>query len=150
LFMAHVGVEPFPESRLVTITVTHTSAKKAALWANTLADVYIESTIEGRVETAKKAYDWLQEWLTATQGTMREAQNKLFQSYQNQDLFVPEGSVCAVSTSIPRLNDDYIAARPRRITIEAAVQQVRDMRARGESLDAVPQVAVDPVIVGLN
>ena len=55
LFMSHVGVEPIPESRLVTVTVTHTSPKEAALWANTLADVYIESTLEARMETARKA-----------------------------------------------------------------------------------------------
>ena len=150
LFMAHVGVEPIPESRLVTVTVTHTSPKEAALWANTLADVYRESSLEGRLDNAKKAYEWLQGRLSATQASMREAQDKLFKSYQTQDLFVPEGSVSAVSTSITRLNDDYIAARTRRITIEAAVQQVRDMRARGESLDSVPQVAADPVVVGLN
>ena len=150
LFMAHVGVEPIPESRLVTVTVTHPSPKEAALWANTLADVYRESSLEGRIDNAKKAYEWLQGRLSATQGSMREAQDKLFKSYQTQDLFVPEGSVSAVSTSITRLNDDFIAARTRRITIEAAVQQVRDMRARGESLDSVPQVAADPVVVGLN
>jgi len=150
LFMAHVGVQPIPESRLVTVTVTHTSPKEAALWANTLADVYRDSSLEGRVETAKKAYEWLQGRLSATQASMREAQDKLFKSYQTQDLFVPEGSVSAVSTSITRLNDDYIAARTRRITIEAAVQQVRDMRARGESLDSVPQVAADAGVVGLN
>ncbi len=150
LFMSHVGVEPIPESRLVTVTVTHTSPKEAALWANTLADVYRDSSLEGRVETAKKAYEWLQGRLSATQASMREAQDKLFKSYQTQDLFVPEGSVSAVSTSITRLNDDYIAARTRRITIEAAVQQVRDMRARGESLDSVPQVAADAGVVGLN
>ena len=150
LFMAHVGVEPIPESRLVTVTVTHPSPKEAALWANTLADVYRDASLEGRLDNAKKAYEWLQGRLTATQGSMREAQEKLFKSYQTQDLFVPEGSVSAVSTSITRLNDDFIAARTRRITIEAAVQQVRDMRARGESLDSVPQVAADPVVVGLN
>ena len=150
LFMSHVGVEPFPESRLVTVTVTHTNPKEAALWVNALAEVYIESSLEGRVETARKAYEWLQERLTATQVSMREAQDKLFKSYEGQDLFVPEGSVSAVSTSIAKLNDDYISARTRRITIEAAVQQVRDMRAAGQSLDTIPQVAADSVILGLN
>ena len=118
LFMAHVGVEPIPESRLVTVTVTHPSPKEAALWANTLADVYRDASLEGRLDNAKKAYEWLQGRLTATQGSMREAQEKLFKSYQTQDLFVPEGSVSAVSTSITRLNDDFIAARTRRITID--------------------------------
>ena len=150
LFMSHVGVEPFPETRLVTVSVTHTNPKEAALWVNALADVYIESSLEGRVETARKAYEWLQERLTATQASMREAQDKLFKSYEGQDLFVPEGSVSAVSTSIAKLNEDYISARTRRIAIEAAVQQVRDMRAAGQSLDTIPQVAADSVILGLN
>jgi len=150
LFMAHVGVEPYPESRLVTITVTHTDPKEAALWVNALAEVYIDSSLESRMDSAKKAVVWLQERLSATQANMREAQEKLFKGLEGQDLFVPEGSVSAVSTSIAKLNDDYIAARTRRITIEAAVQQARDMRDRGESLESIPQVASDPVVAGFN
>ena len=150
LFMSHVGVEPYPESRLVTVSVTHPNPKEAALWANTLAEVYIESSLEGRVETAKKAYEWLQERLTATQASMREAQDKLFKSYEGQDLFVPEGSVSAVSTSITKLNEDYIAARTRRITIEAAVQQARDMRAAGREPGRHSPGGLRLAVVGVN
>ncbi len=45
LFMGHVGVEPVPESRLVLVTVTHRDPAEAALWANTLGDVYIEQSL---------------------------------------------------------------------------------------------------------
>src|SRR5262245_215836 len=45
LFMSHVGVEPVTESRLVVVTVIHQNPNEAALWANTLADVYIEQTL---------------------------------------------------------------------------------------------------------
>jgi capsular exopolysaccharide synthesis family protein len=150
LFMSHVGVEPVPESRLVVVSVIHTVPKEAALWANTLADVYIEQTLASRVESARKAYEWLQERLADTQRGMRDAQDKLFKSYQSQDLFVPEGSVSAVTSSITKLNDDYIQAQARRITIEAALKQVADMRKKGQSLDTVPQVAADPVVLGFN
>ncbi len=150
LFMTHVGIDPVPESRLVLVQVTHTDPKEAALWANTLADVYIEESLASRVETARKAYDWLQDRLAATQKNMREAQNRLFKSYQSQDLFVPEGSVSAVSASITKLNQDYIDAQSRRIALEAALNQVADMRKRGESLDSVPQVATDSMVLGLN
>lgn len=150
LFMSHVGVVPIPESRLVTVTVTHRDPKEAALWANTLADVYIEHSLETRIEAARQAYDWLQERLSATQEEMREAQDRLFRSYQTQDLFVPEGSVSAVSTSIAKLNEDYVQAQARRIEIEAALKQAREMRDRGESLDAIPQVASDAVVIGFN
>jgi capsular exopolysaccharide synthesis family protein len=150
LFMGHVGVEPVPESRLVLVTVTHRDPRDAALWANTLADVYIEQSLATRVESARKAYEWLQERLSATQQGMKDAQDRLFQSYRTQDLFVPEGSVSAVSTSIAKLNEDFVQAQARRIEIEAAIKQAAEMQARGEELDSLPQVAGDPVVTGFN
>ncbi len=150
LFMAQVGVEPVPESRLAFVSVTHRDPREAALWANTLAEVYIEQSLASRVDSARKAYEWLQERLTATQQGMKDAQDKLFQSYRSQDLFVPEGSVSAVSSSIARLNEDFIQAQARRIAIEAALKQAREMQARGEELDALPQVATDPAVAAFN
>ena len=150
LFMSHVGVEPVPESRLVLVTVTHRDPREAALWANTLGDVYIEQSLATRVESARKAMEWLQERLAATQQGMRDAQDRLFQSYRSQDLFVPEGSVTAVSTSIAKLQEDFVQAQARRIAIEAALKQASEMRARNEDLDALPQVAADPVVTGFN
>jgi capsular exopolysaccharide synthesis family protein len=150
LFMGHVGVEPVPESRLVLVTVTHRDPREASLWANTLGDVYIEQSLATRVESAQKAMEWLQERLTATQAGMRDAQDRLFQSYRTQDLFVPEGSVTAVSTSIARLQEDFVQAQARRIAIEAALKQAGEMRVGGEGFDALPQVAADPVVNGFN
>ena len=150
LLMAGVSIEPLPDSRLALIQVTHTDPREAALWANTLADVYIEQSLESRVDAARKAYDWLQERLSATQKNMREAQDKLFRSYQSQDLFVPEGSVSAVTTSITKLNTDFIEAQSRRIALEAALNQAAEMRRKGPGLDALPQVASDQLILGLN
>ena len=59
LFMSYVGVEPVPESRLVLVTVTHRDPREAALWANTLGDVYIEQSLATRVESARRAMEWL-------------------------------------------------------------------------------------------
>ena len=112
LLMAHVTVQPIVESRLVLMEVTHKDPEEAALWANTVADVYIEQSLASRLETAKKTYQWLQERLTSTQEGMREAQERLLKSYQTQDLFVPEGSQSAISSSISRLTGDHIEARP--------------------------------------
>ncbi len=151
LFVTHVGVEPIPESRLVTVAVTHQDAKEAALWANTLAEVYVEQTLASRVETAKKAYDWLQERLGETQKGMREAQDKLAKTYQSQDVFVPEAAGgSAMASSIGKLNEDYVAAQARRISIEAALKQFAEMRQARKNLDTIPQVATDPVVAGLN
>ena len=150
LFMARVSVEPIAESRLVLLQVTHQSPSEAALWANTVAEVYIEQSLAQRLEAARKTYDWLQERLAATQEGMRDAQEKLLRSYQSQDLFVPEGSQSALSTSIGRLTEDLSDAQARRIALEAAFKQVGEMRQQGQGLGAVPQVTADAAVAGLD
>lgn len=150
LLMAQVSVEPIPDSRLAAVVVIHDHPQEAALWANTVADEYMAVSLANRVESAKKAYEWLQERLSSTQEEMRNAQSKLFQSLQRQDLFVPEGSVSAVTASITKLNEDSIEATARRISIEAALKQVAGMRERGESLDSVPQISSDSAVAAFN
>ena len=150
VFMSHVAVEPVPESRLVYVTVTHGDPRDAALWANTLARRLHRAALATRIESARKAIEWLQERLATTQQGMRDAQDKLFKGYRTQDLFVPEGSVSAVSTSIAKLNEDHVQAQARRIAIEAALKQAKEMQGRGEDLDSLPQVAGDPGVIAFN
>jgi succinoglycan biosynthesis transport protein ExoP len=149
-FMSHVGVEPVPESRLALVTVTHRDPREAALWANALAEIYIDQTLSTRVESARKAYEWLQERLVATQQAMKKAEERKYEGLRDQELFVPEGSVSAVSTSITKLNDDLVQAQARRIAIEAALKQAGEMRRGNQPLDALPQVASDAVVNGFN
>jgi polysaccharide biosynthesis transport protein len=150
LLMRHVAVEPIPDTFVIELAVSHQDPKEAALWANTLADIYIDYSLEGQVETAKRAYQWVTERLSDTQKDMQDAQDKLLKSYQGQDLFVPEGSVSAVTTSITKLNEDHIQAQARRIQLEAELQEIADMRRRDRSLDSVPQVATDAQILDMN
>src|SRR5262249_8647301 len=150
LLMKHVTVEPIPETFVIELAVAHQDPKEAALWANTLADTYIDYSLEGQVEAAKRAYQWVTERLADTQKDMQEHQDQLLKSYQGQDLFVPEGSVSAVRTSITKLNEAHIQAQARRIALEAELQEIADMRRRDKSLDSVPQVAADAQIVDMN
>ena len=150
LFMKNVTVDPLPESRLVRVGVTRPDPAEASRWANTLADVYIKRSVAGGQESARNAQTWLQERLAATQQEMREAQDRLFKSYQTQDLFVPEGSQSAVTTSITRLNEEQVGAASRRIVLEAALQQIAEMQGRGQGLETVPQVASDTLYVGIS
>ena len=110
LFLTHVTVQPVPESRLTYITVSHEDPQEAALWANRVADVYIRHSLEQRIESARKAFDWLQERLNTTEGQMKEQNDRLYRQYQQQD-FVPQGTNSAVNTSIePSLSETTSSA----------------------------------------
>jgi succinoglycan biosynthesis transport protein ExoP len=148
--LAALVVEPVPDTYVVEVRITHASAKDAALWANTLAKLYMDFSLEGRVEAAKTAYNWVTERLTDTEGSMQQAQDQLLNSMKGQDLFVPEGSVSAITTSITKLNEDHIQAQTRRIELEAQLGEFAEMRRRGRNLDAIPQVGNDAAVAQTN
>lgn len=149
-FLTAVTVEPVPETYVVEVRVTHNDPKDAALWANTLSDIYMDYSIEGQVEAARRAYKWVTDRLAETEAGMQDAQNKLLKSYQGQDLFVPEGSVSAITTSITKLNEDHIDATARRIDLEAQLGEFAQMRKKGQNLDAIPQVGGDATVAQTN
>ncbi len=150
VLLRSVAVEPIPETYVVEVQVTHDDPKEAALWANTLVDVYMDYSIEGQVEAARRAYEWVNERLAETQAGMQDAQDKLLKSYKGQDVFVPEGSVSTITTSIARLTDDHILAQARRIELEAEIGDFAEMRRLGRALDTIPQVGGDPAIAEIN
>jgi capsular exopolysaccharide synthesis family protein len=150
LLLSKVAVEPVPETYVVEVRVTHNVPEDAALWANTLSDVYMDYSLEGQVEAARRAYKWVTERLAETESGMQEAQDKLLKTYQGQDLFVPEGSVSAITTSITKLNEDHIQAQARRIELEAQLGEFAEARRRGRRLDAIPQVASDEAASEIN
>ena len=150
LFMSAVQIEAIPETFVVEVRVTHPDPKEAALWANTLADLYVDYSIEGQVEAARRAYKWVTERLAETQSSMQTAQDKLLKSYQGQDLFVPEGSVSAITTSITKLNEDHVEAQARKIALQSQLSEFAVMRQRGHDMGAVPQVASDATLLDLN
>jgi len=149
LLLSHVSVEPVPETYVVEVRINNHDPEDAALWANTLSDIYMDYSLEGQVEAAQRAYRWVNERLAETQSDMEEAQDKLLKSYQGQDLFVPEGSVSAITTSITKLNEDHIQAQARRIELEAQLAEFAAMRSRGNP-DAIPQVGQDDAVAQIN
>jgi len=147
--LAHLAVEPVPDTYVVEVRITHRNPRDAALWANTLSDIYMDYSLEGQVEAAQRAYRWVNERLAETQTDMEQAQDKLLKSYQGQDLFVPEGSVSAITTSITKLNEDHIQAQARRIELEAQLAEFASMRRKGNP-DAIPQVGQDDAVGQIN
>jgi polysaccharide biosynthesis transport protein len=139
----HLSVEPLPDSFVIELRITHTDPKEAALWANTLADVYIEQSIEGHVEAAKRAYQWVNERLAEARHTMQATQDQALRSYQGQDVLVADGGVQAVASSISTLNEQLVQAQAQRITLEAELEEIANMRKRGQSLDTLRQVSQD-------
>ena len=149
MLMSHVAVEQIPESRLAYIKVSHRDPEEAALWANRIAEVYIRHSLEQRIESARKAFDWLQERLAKTETQMKEQNDKLFRQYQQED-FVPTATTSAVNSSIEKLQDELVSVQAKHIALDAGYKQAAELKGRNESLESIPQIAQDATWIGIQ
>ncbi len=150
MFIAHVQVVPVPDTRLAQIMVNHEDPREAARWANTLAEAYIEQNLESKIETTRNVYSWLQERLAAAEGEVEKSEQSLYEYTKEEELFVATDGQSIGAATLGRLNQEATEAKTRRIEIESALAQVDKLKKSGGSLDALPQLAADPLVQRLN
>ena len=84
--LQHITVSPRPNTTLVDVRVQNEVPEDAALWANTLSEVYRRDATERKIQSAEDAFKWVNERLKETQNEMEEAQDTLLKKSQGQDL----------------------------------------------------------------
>jgi len=150
LFLSRVEVTPVPDTRLAQLAVIHEDPQKAALWANTLAEAYVEQNLEAKVEATRNVYTWLQERLASAQDSVRRSEEKLYQYTEGEDLYVPQDRDTLVGGTLEKLNEAYTGAKTRRIELETALAQIRSLKPQGKALETAPQIAADPLVQSQN
>jgi len=73
-FMSRLTVSPIRNSRLVNVSFDSHDAQLAAQMANTMADEYIQYTMELKVRAAQQASDWLRKRVDEMQGKVQESE----------------------------------------------------------------------------
>ena len=150
IFVGRVEVTPIPDTRLAQIAVHHEDPKEAARWANSLAEAYIEQNLESKIETTRNVYSWLQERLSEAETDVESSEQSLYEYTKEQGLFVPKAGQSISAGTVEKLSFEVTVAKTRRIELESALVQVEKLRAARESLDALPQIAADPLVQRLN
>jgi capsular exopolysaccharide synthesis family protein len=150
IFISHVEVAPVPDTRLATIAVNHPNPQEATRWANTLAEAYLEQTLESKIETTRNVYSWLQERLSEAESNVESSEQSLYDYTKEQGLFVPKDGPSISTETLGKLNQEATDAKTKRIELESILAQVEKVRQARESLDSLPQIASDPLVQRLN
>ncbi|MDP9142734.1 MAG: polysaccharide biosynthesis tyrosine autokinase [Pseudomonadota bacterium] len=89
-FMSRVTVLPYGRTQVVLVQYDAYSAELAAKVANTLADLYIESGLQARLDATTKATSWLTEKLAEIQAQLSDAEKSL-QFFREKEKLVNVG-----------------------------------------------------------
>lgn len=153
VFGKGLKVQPVASSQLVLITFDSRDKALSARIPNTLADVYIESDLDARLQMTQKASTWL----TGQLGGLREkleTSERALQQYREREKIIESKGLAQSGSSkqLEELTSALVAARQRRAEAESSYNQIASAR-RGQaagSLESIPAVLRHPLVQRLK
>jgi capsular exopolysaccharide synthesis family protein len=134
-----VRAKPSGQTRLIQITVDSSNPVLAARFVNTLAQEFIQQSLESRWKVAESTSEWLSTQLEATRQKLEKSQKEL-QQYAEKSGLIFTGERDSVSEAkLRQLQQELSAAQADRIA-----KQSRSELAQTTPADALPQVLDDP------
>lgn len=143
-----MGVSRVGRTRAIRISFTSTNPAKAALIANTIADLYIVDQLETKFEATQRASAWLNERLSGLKQTVERSEAAV-EAYK-ADLALGAGQGAELNQQqIGALNAELITARAALAEAEARFSQVQSQINQG-GLSAAANVVNSPLILTLR
>ncbi|WP_162248193.1 MULTISPECIES: polysaccharide biosynthesis tyrosine autokinase [unclassified Sphingomonas] len=146
---AAVDVRIRPRSYVLTITATSENASKAAVIANTLAELFIADQIETKYDATRRASVWL-ESRVAELKSAAVAADQAASSYRAATGLVGGSGGSVDSQQLSEINSALILARVARAEKAAQLGQIRRLTESGAGLEASAATLESPLIQSLR
>ena len=147
-FREALEIDGVPFTRSITISVTSTDPAKAALIANTLADLYIVDQLETKFDATRRASAWLNERIGELKHKVETAEAAVEAFKAEQAIGDGQGSDLTAQ-QIAELNSELINARARAAEAKARFDQVQ-RRVQTGGYGAAADVVSSQLIVTLR
>lgn len=146
-FMERTNVSPLNRTQLVRIEVDMADRDMAAMAANAIADGYIESQLEARMDMNTTATVWMNERLVELRQKLQESERRLQEFREQENLVDLEGITTVSANELARVGDRLADARRARSEAESSYNQIASLRHAGwERLLSAPAVMRDPLV----
>ncbi|WP_116472430.1 GumC family protein [Zobellella maritima] len=146
-FQRRVSVSIVGRTQLIEVSTDMADATTAALAANALADGYIESQLEAKMEMTQTATNWMNERLISLKNTLSDSERRLQEFLEQENLLNLEGITTVSATELSGISGKLTDARQERNAAESQYNQLMAMKgASYRRLASVPAVMADPLV----
>lgn len=135
------AVELVGDSRLVRISFTSPDAELSARVANGIAEAYIESNLDRRMDASSFATKFLETSLADTKAKLEQSERALIAFAQQQELVDVDDNAPLAAQNLASLNEAIAIARRDRIAAEARLRSLQS-----GPLAAIPEVLTSDLI----
>lgn len=149
MFTDNLMISPMQDSRVIAVRFESRQPELAANVANAIADEYIQSRIEAKFESTKRASVWLSQRIQQLREEVEKAERNVATMRKDFGLLGGNGQSLS-SQEMVELNTQLIEARSARAEAEAELQQVRLLVNSPGGVDTSSQVLKSPLIQRLR
>lgn len=145
--MAATSIEPVPKTQLVKVAVQLPDPKLAAQLATALANGYIDSQLEAKLDLTQTASGWMNERLGSLKIKLDESERRL-QAFREAENLVDLGGVTTVAGGeMSQMGDRLIDARRTHAEAESQYRQVANIsKGDWQRLASVPAVMSNQLV----
>jgi capsular exopolysaccharide synthesis family protein len=145
-FRRHLDISPELDTRLVHVVVEYPDPEMAELFANVLAETYMEMNLQRALNTAQQAFGWLSEQQEIYRQRKFESDRDVHDfKYKNQ-----LEQTSTYTSSLSKIQDALSSAHAERVTLDASYNRVQALtRSRSWSGLATHLSADSPVLLAL-
>lgn len=145
VLQSNINVVQVPETKLVEVSYTSAYPVLAAEIVNTLAEEFIDFSIEKRYERTQQASDFLTSTIANLRQELAKKEQELSRYGQEKEIFSLSSTESTVVKNLEELNDAYMQAQIERIEAEAAYRELKDV-----DVESLPPSVRDPMIQQLR
>ena len=150
-FWEAVSISPVRKTQLVKVSVDSESAEMARAAANAMAQQFIESQLDAKIEVTQQAAGWLSDRLGGLKAKLEDSERKLQQYREDNDLVDVEGVDTLVAKEIDQITEALVEARARRLELQGTYEQLQSLgELNYENLSSLPSIISNPVVVNLR
>lgn len=141
-----ITIAPIRLSRLVDVKVEHPDPKQAVAIANTLVETFIQQNLDQKMSKSLDALRWLKVEADTLERDV-EQKDLALQTYRVEKKMVSlEESQNIVLQALKQAQADLDKARSDAASAQKLDEEVERLLKSGTSIDAIPQVAGNPLI----
>ena len=147
-FIERLTVENDLRSYTMTVGFESQDPEKATRIANAIANRYLSDQLAAKLETTRRANQWLNERLADFRGKVRQSEQAV-QDFREQTRLVETTGQTLANQQLAELNSQLVLTRAERARAEAQLAQIRTLQASG-NVDRAPEVVASPMVMRLR
>ena len=148
---ASITVERSPRSYVVNISARSADPEKAARMANAIADAFAVDSLDARLDSARRASEWLSERLTQLRAQLRDAEDAVVK-FRSENNLIRAANMTLNEQQLSEMNAKLVNARTETAEAKVKYEQLQNVLSTGgyEKAQSLPDVLKSGVIASLR